>query len=113
MRSCDPYRVVLVTAPDQETARKLARVVLEARLAACANLLPGVESHFWWQGKIDTGSEVLILFKTTRTSFGKLEKLIVANHPYETPEVITLPILEGNTAYLQWIDESMVTESSE
>jgi periplasmic divalent cation tolerance protein len=101
------YAVALVTAPDIKTARKLARAALEARLAACANLLPKVESHYWWQGKLERGNEVLIVFKTTRRLLGRLEALVVQQHPYDTPEFIVLAITGGNRRYLKWCGDSV------
>jgi len=98
---------VLVTAPDLKTARKLARAALEARLIACANLVPKVESHYWWQGKNMSGAEVLMLLKTTTARLAALEKLIVSKHPYDTPEFLVLPISRGNKQYLDWVAESV------
>jgi periplasmic divalent cation tolerance protein len=94
--------LVLVTAPDPRTARKLARAALRARLIACANLVPKVESHYWWRGKIETGSEVLMLLKTFSSRLGELEKLVVKLHPYDTPEFVVLPITRANKRYLEW-----------
>lgn len=99
--------VVLVTAPDLETARLLARHALEARLAACANLVPGLESHYWWQGRLEHGAEVLMIFKTTRPRLAALEKLVLQQHPYDTPEFVVLPLAAGNTRYLDWISASV------
>ncbi len=99
--------MVLVTAPDLKTARKLARAALEARLIACANLIPKIESHYWWQGKIESGAEVLMVLKTSTTRLPALEKLIVAQHPYDTPEFLVLPISRGNKRYLDWVAESV------
>jgi periplasmic divalent cation tolerance protein len=101
------YAVVLVTAPDVKTARRLARAALAARLIACANLLPRIESHFWWQGKIESGAEVLLVLKTATARLAALEKLIVAEHPYDTPEFIVLPISRGTKTYLDWVDQSV------
>jgi periplasmic divalent cation tolerance protein len=101
------YAVVLVTAPDLKTARKLARAALEARLIACANLVPKIESHYWWQGKNMSGAEVLMLLKTTTARLAALEKLIVSMHPYDTPEFLVLPISRGNKRYLDWVAESV------
>jgi Uncharacterized protein involved in tolerance to divalent cations len=101
------YSVVLVTAPDLSTARKLARAALTKRLIACANLIPKLESHYWWQGKIETGTEVLMLLKTPNSRLDSLEKLILAEHPYDTPEFIVLPINRGNKRYLDWIANSV------
>lgn len=101
------YSVVLATAPDLNTARKLARAALTKRLIACANLIPKLESHYWWQGKIETGTEVLMLLKTANSRLDSLEKLMLAEHPYDTPEFIVLPINRGNKRYLDWIANSV------
>jgi periplasmic divalent cation tolerance protein len=102
-----PFAIALVTAPDMKTARALAKAALEKRLTACANIIPKIESHYWWQGKIEKGSEVLIIFKTTRAKLASLEKLILAKHPYDTAEFIVLNIESGAKRYLQWIDSSV------
>jgi periplasmic divalent cation tolerance protein len=94
--------LVLVTAPDLKTARRLARAALEARLIACANFVPGIESHYWWRGKIETGAEVLMLMKTTTARLATLEKLILAGHPYDTPEFVALPVKHAAKRYLEW-----------
>jgi periplasmic divalent cation tolerance protein len=101
------YSVVLVTAPDLKTARKLGKAALTKRLIACANLIPKLESHYWWQGKIETGTEVLMLLKTANSKLGALEKLILAAHPYDTPEFLVLPINRGNKRYLDWLANSV------
>src|SRR6266568_6471817 len=98
--------LVLVTAPKLNTARALAKAALSARLVACVNLIPKIESHYWWQGKLESGVEALILFKTTKANLKALEKLVVANHPYDTPEFLVLPILAGNKRYLDWVRQS-------
>lgn len=101
------YAIVLVTAPDVKTARKLAWAALAARLIACANLLPKVESHYWWQGKNMSGAEVLMVLKTTTARLAELEELIEAKHPYDTPEFLVLPISRGNKRYLDWVAQSV------
>jgi len=101
------YLLAFVTAPNIATARKLAKAALTARLVACANLVPKIESHYWWQGKLESSAEVLILFKTTRPRFAKLEELILANHPYDTPEVIAVRLAGGNARYLRWLEDSV------
>ncbi|HXT10602.1 MAG TPA: divalent-cation tolerance protein CutA [Candidatus Angelobacter sp.] len=100
------FTIVLVTAPDLKIARRLARVALEARLIACANLVPSIESLYWWRGKIERGAEVLMILKTTAKSLAKLEKLIVSEHPYDTPEFLVLPLSGGNGRYLDWLTAS-------
>ena len=107
MKQASNALLILVTAPNLDTSRALAKAALEARLVACANLLPKIESHYWWQGNLDSSTEVLIIFKTTKAKLKALEKLIVAKHPYDTPEFLVLPILAGNKRYLDWVKESM------
>lgn len=107
MKRAATFRLVLVTAPDLKTARALAKAALTARLVACANLVPKVESHYWWQGKLEASAEVLIVLKTTRARLAALEKLVVAEHPYDTPEFIALPLAEGNAKYLAWLAGSV------
>ena len=101
------YFVVLVTAPKLTVARKLARGILKNRLAACANLVPGVESHYWWEGKIYRDAEILMVIKTSRAKLKELEKFVLAEHPYDTPEFLVLPIDSGSRRYLKWVEESM------
>lgn len=104
MRSASAFRLVLVTAPDIKTARQLARAALKARLAACANLVPKMESHYWWQGEVEQSSEVLILFKTTATQLTALERLILEKHPYDTAEFLSLRLDRGTARYLHWLE---------
>lgn len=105
MKATD-FSIVLVTAPDLKTARRLARAALRARLIGCANLVPKIESHYWWRGKIERGPEVLLILKTTRKCLAKLEKLIVAEHPYDTPEFVVMRLERGNHRYLYWLATS-------
>lgn len=103
MKRKPTFAIALVTAPDLKTARQLARAALEARLIACANLLPEIESHYWWQGKIERSSEVLLVLKTTRARLGALKAQVLKLHPYETPEFVVLPIADGSKGYLDWL----------
>lgn len=96
------FSIVLVTAPDLKTARRLARAALKAKLVACVNLVPRIESHYWWQGKLERGNEVLMILKATRATLSKLEELILKVHPYDTAEFIVLPVGQGSERYLQW-----------
>lgn len=107
MKPANRFAVVLVTAPDLKTARALARAALEARLIACANLVPRVESHYWWQGRLERGAEVLLVLKTTRARLAALEKLVLARHPYDTPEFLVLPLHAGAERYLAWLAASV------
>jgi periplasmic divalent cation tolerance protein len=102
MKTTPHLLLVLVTAPDLKTARKLARKALEARLVACANLVPKIESHYWWQGKLETSAEVLVLFKTTTKTVQALEQVVLANHPYDTPEFVVLPVRAATARYRKW-----------
>ena len=90
-----------------KTARALANAALSARLIACANLVPKIESHYWWQGKIDTSAEVLLILKTRKSRLAALEKLILAKHPYDTPEFLVLPLKAGSRKYLDWLADSV------
>src|ERR1035437_7350458 len=97
MKPTGKYAVVLVTAPDMKIARRLARAALAARLIACANLLR----------KIESGAEVLLVLKTATARLAALEKLIVAEHPYDSPEFLVLPISRGTKRYLDWVGQSV------
>ena len=98
--------IVLVTAPDTAVARKIAKSALENRLIACANLVPKIESLYWWEGKIEKSNEILLLLKTHRDKLADLEKHVVKVHPYDTPEFVVLKIADGNKRYLKWLSES-------
>ncbi len=106
MKTAGDFSIALVTAPDLKTARSLARAALQKHLVACANLIPKIESHYWWKGKIERGHEVLMILKTTNVKLPALEKLVVAKHPYDTPEFIVLPITRGSKKYLDWLGQN-------
>ena len=107
VRTKNPFAIVLVTAPDLKVARKLAKIILQAKLAGCANLVPKIESHYWWKKKIESGAEVLMILKTTQTKLAKLEKCVLENHPYDTPEFVVILLSAGNRRYLDWITASV------
>jgi periplasmic divalent cation tolerance protein len=96
--------VVLSTCASPQEAERLARSLVEQRLAACVIVLPGVASHYWWQGRIETAEECLLLIKSSRESFDQLRSAIEQVHSYEIPEVIALPVVDGAANYLNWID---------
>ena len=110
MKRALKFQIVFVTAPDMKTARKLAKAALAARLIACANLVPKIESHYRWRGKIEMSAEVLLILKTTAACVLALEKFIVAKHPYDMPEFITLRLSGGSSEYLNWLKESCATK---
>ena len=97
------FIVVLVTATSKAEAEKIAKALLKKRLAACVNIIPGLTSFFHWKGKIEKASELLLVIKTRKTLFKKLEKEVKANHSYSVPEIIALPILQGTKSYLDWL----------
>lgn len=106
MKRASQFKIILVTAPDMKTARRLAKSALTAGLIACANLVPKIESHYRWRGKLERSAEVLMVMKTTQARLAALEKLIVANHPYDTPEFVVLNLAGGAKKYLAWLAES-------
>jgi periplasmic divalent cation tolerance protein len=97
--------VVLVTCPTAERAAEIARAVVEERLAACGNVVPGLRSIYRWEGKVQDDAEALLVLKTTRERFEALRERVLALHPYQVPEVIALPIEAGSAPYLAWIAE--------
>ena len=107
MKRAGALQIVLVTAPDMKVARKLAQLALKERLVACANLMPGLESHYWWQGNLESGKEVLMILKTTNRNVRALEKLILKNHPYDTAEFVALRPTAATKRYLCWCVESV------
>lgn len=98
--------VVLMTAPSSEEAARLAEVLVSQKLAACVQILPGMQSIYVWKGEVRRESEVLILAKTTRNNFAELERRVREIHSYETPEIVALPIIMGSDAYLEWLVDS-------
>ncbi len=94
--------VILCTAPDEATAQKLARGLVEARLAACVNTIPGVKSFYRWQGKLEADSEIQLLIKTRQGRFDELAAWIKANHPYDLPEIVAIPAEHVSEEYLAW-----------
>ncbi len=98
--------LVLSTFPDVETARRISRQLVEERCAACANLLPAVDSIYWWEGKVESGNETLVFFKTSAARYEALETTLRQLHPYEVPEIIALPLAAGLPEYLEWVAKS-------
>jgi periplasmic divalent cation tolerance protein len=100
-------RVVLTTAPDRSVAEELAERLVEERLVACANLVPGVRSIYRWQGTIQRDDEILLVLKTTDEAVGRLRRRLSALHPYDVPEILALPVQEGLDAYVSWVLEQV------
>jgi periplasmic divalent cation tolerance protein len=103
---CDAL-VVLTTVEKREDGERLARLLVERELAACVQVLPQMVSIYRWQGNIERSDESLLLIKTTRAAYHTLESAIKENHPYQTPEIVALPIEIGSSDYLNWLSESV------
>ena len=97
-------QLILCTCPDQNSAEMLARLLIEAKLAACVNVLPGLTSIYAWQGEIETAREHLLLIKTHKDRYAAVETALKNAHPYQLPEIIAVTIDQGFPEYLQWID---------
>jgi periplasmic divalent cation tolerance protein len=100
-------RIVLTTADNPKEAAHLARTLVEERLAACASLIPGVQSIYQWQGKVETGTETLLLLKTAEDRIPALQARLLELHTYQTPEFLVLPVESGSPAYLDWLFASL------
>ena len=99
--------VVLTTCDSQEQADRLARHLIEHRLAACVNILPAARSVYRWKDKIEEAAELVLVIKSRRDVFGKIQEAIAHLHTYEVPEVIALPVVDGSEAYLNWLDREL------
>ena len=99
--------VVFVTCGSAQEARKLARAVLEAKLAACVNIIPRVESHFWWQGKIDNAAEFLLVMKSAHRHLRELTAVVRKTHSYDTPEIVAISVADVEKRYAKWWRDSM------
>ena len=100
------YIVVFITTKNLKEANTIAAKLVKDRLIACANIIKGVRSIFWWQKKVDKTDEVLLILKSKKSSFKRIIKTVTLLHSYEVPEIIALPIIDGNRDYLKWIKES-------
>lgn len=97
--------VVLCTCPDEASALALAKTLLEARLAACVNLIPKVRSLYLWQGQLCDDTEVQLVIKSSLPHFEALAERVRALHPYDIPEILALPVSAGDSRYLTWLEE--------
>ena len=107
MPTQDQYQLVLCTCPDQDSSQAIAEHLIDQNLAACVNILPGIESVYSWQGKREKAQEHMLFIKTTQHVYEELEKTITELHPYELPEVITVTIENGSAGYLKWISDNI------
>jgi periplasmic divalent cation tolerance protein len=101
------YRVVLAAVPTGGKAQSMADSLVESRLAACVNVVPGVVSIYRWKGRVHRDEESLLVIKTTVARFKALERWLKAHHPYETPEIVSLPVAGGSKEYLSWLSSSV------
>jgi len=102
------FIIVLVTAAGAEEAEKIADALVGQKLAACVNIVPAVKSLYRWEGKICRDDEVLLVIKSTRVLFPRIQETVKALHSYEIPEMIALPIMDGSEKYLDWLKESVI-----
>lgn len=102
------YNIIFMTASSPEEARKITDKLLNEKMIACANVIPKVESRYWWEGKIETSNEALVIMKTVEGNFKKIEEKIKEIHSYEVPEIISVGISGGSEEYFRWIDRVIV-----
>lgn len=102
--------IVLTNLPDRASATRLASLLVERRHAACVNILAECTSVYRWEGRVTTATEVPMLIKTSVRAYARLEEAILANHPYELPEIVSVPIAGGLPAYLEWVATQSVAE---
>jgi periplasmic divalent cation tolerance protein len=103
---------VYTTYPSLVEAERIGKAVLERRLAACVNILPGMISHYWWQGAIERGEEVVMIIKTRASLAGEVNAAVKAMHSYTTPAIVVLPIEDGEPGYLEWLMRETETQTS-
>ncbi len=103
------FVVVFVTAPDADAAANLAKTLVTEKLVACVNIVPGLRSIYAWEGKVCDEVEVLCVMKTRRALFAAVRERVLALHPYEVPEIIALPLVEGSAPYLAWLRDETRT----
>ncbi len=105
-------RIVLVTVPEKHLGESIAAELVRLRLAACVNIIPGITSVYEWEGKLETGSESLMIIKTRVEAFDALRQVIQALHPYQVPEIISVPVEMGLQKYLDWVDAMVPTRAA-
>jgi periplasmic divalent cation tolerance protein len=104
------YIVVSMTVAARDEAEKIGNTLVREKLVACAQIVTDIHSVYWWQGKIESAGEVLVLFKTRGSLFARVAARIKELHSYKVPEIIALPIVAGSDEYLRWIEESTVDQ---
>ena len=99
--------IVMVTTPNMEEAQKISQALLGTRKAACINIIPKINSTYWWLDKIESSEECMLVIKTELMLLNSLVDVVKKNHSYATPEIIALPIIGGNPDYLKWLDKNL------
>jgi len=103
--------IVFCTVPDETVAKQISHVLVTERLAACCNIVPGIQSVYEWQGKICSENEIQLFIKTRAVLYDRLEQRLLELHPYDVPEILALPVQHGLSTYLKWMDEHVGEES--
>ena len=98
------YSIVITTTGDKETAKTISKLLVEQKLAACVQMFP-IESIYFWEDKVNEDNEIVLFIKSRTELFGKIQELVLKNHPYKLPEIIQIPITDGLQDYLRWIGE--------
>lgn len=103
------YQLILCTCPDHPTAERIAHLLIDQKLAACVNILPGIQSIYPWQGKVESAQEHLLLIKSRQDCYAALEAAIRQHHPYQIPEIVAVAIQQGSADYLKWLDSHLTS----
>ena len=101
------YSIIFVTVPNIKAAKKITNALLRKRLVACVNIIKGIDSFFWWQGKIDKATECLLVIKTRKKLFPQVRRLVTSLHPYEVPEIISISAQDISLKFSRWLDGSI------
>lgn len=99
--------VIFVTCADKEQAEKIAQSLIKKKEAACVNVIAGIESIFWWEGRVESADEVLLVIKSKKSKLNQIIVTVKSLHSYEVPEIIALPVIAGDEKYLKWVDDSI------
>ncbi len=99
--------IVLITAKDNEEAQKISKALLDKRRAACVNIIPAVNSSYWWMDKVESATECMLVVKTSIYQLNLVVDTVKKNHSYSVPEIVALPVVGGNLDYLKWIDNTL------
>ncbi len=108
MPETPPVYWVYVTCASEAEARHIAQAAVTQRLAACANIIPGMTSMYWWEGKVQHDAETVLVLKTTPDAYPRLERLVVDLHSYSVPCVLAVPVMQGNPPYIEWVHQNVM-----